>query len=51
MENEKEPLIGSEHVAFELSTSRRNANYIKDQEDFTPVMWIGRQSRVDHQAS
>jgi hypothetical protein len=50
MNNQKEPTLGSEHVAFDLSTTRRNANYIKDQEDFPPVMWIGRQWRVDREA-
>jgi hypothetical protein len=50
MNNQNKPSIGSEHVAFDLSTSRRNANYIKDQEDFPPVMWIGRQWRVDREA-
>jgi hypothetical protein len=50
MNNQKEPSIGSEQVAFDLSTSRRNANCIKDQKDFPPVMWIGRQWRVDREA-
>ena len=50
MHNQKEPSIGSEQVAFDLSTTRRNANYIKDQDGFPPVMWIGRQWRVDREA-
>jgi hypothetical protein len=50
MNNQSEPSIGSEHVAFDLSTSRRNANYIKDQEGFPPIMWIGRQWRVNRDA-
>ena len=50
MNYQKEPSIGSVQVAFDLSTSRRNANYLKDQEGFPPVMWIGRQWRVDREA-
>jgi hypothetical protein len=50
MNNQKEPTFGSEHVAYDLNTSRRNANYIKDQEDFPPIMWVGRQWRVDREA-
>jgi hypothetical protein len=50
MKNEKKPSIGSEYVAYDLNTSRRNANHIKDQEDFPPIMWVGRQWRVDPEA-
>lgn len=50
MNNQKEPSIGSEQVAFDLNTTRRYANYIKDQEDFPPIMWVGRQWRVEREA-
>lgn len=50
MNNHKQPDPGSEHVAHDLTCTRRYANFLKDQEGFPPVYWIGRQWRVDREA-
>ncbi len=50
MEIHKQSKIGSQYIADDLGITRRTANHIKDQESFPPVMWIGRQWRVDYEA-
>ena len=42
--------VGSQFVAGDLGITRRTANYIKNQEGFPPLMWVGRQWRVDRDA-
>ena len=37
-------------MAGDLGITRRTANYIKNQEGFPPLMWVGRQWRVDRDA-
>lgn len=50
MEIQKQSDVGSQYMAGDLGITRRTANHIKDQDDFPPVMWIGRQWRVDREA-
>ena len=42
--------VGSQFIAGDLGITRRTANYLKNQEDFPPLMWVGRQWRVDRDA-
>jgi hypothetical protein len=42
--------VGSQFISSDLGITRRTANYIKNQEGFPPLMWVGRQWRVDRDA-
>ena len=50
MEIQKQSNVGSQFMAGDLGITRRTANYIKNQEDFPPLMWVGRQWRVNRDA-
>jgi len=42
--------VGSQFISSDLGITRRTANYIKNQEGFPPLLWVGRQWRVDRDA-
>jgi hypothetical protein len=50
METQNQSSVGSQFMAGDLGITRRTANYIKNQEAFPPLMWVGRQWRVDREA-
>lgn len=50
MEIQKQSNVGSQFMAGDLGITRRTANYIKNQEGFPSLMWVGRQWRVDREA-
>jgi len=50
MEKQNQSSVGSQFIAGDLGVTRRTANYIKNQEGFPPLMWVGRQWRVDRDA-
>ena len=37
-------------MAGDLGITRRTANYLKNQEGFPPLMWVGRQWRIERDA-
>jgi hypothetical protein len=47
MAQHQESNIGSEFISADLGITRRTANYLKDTEEFPPIMWIGRTWRVN----
>jgi len=50
MEKQNQSSVGSQFIAGDLGVTRRTANYIKNQEGFPPLMWVGRQWRVNRDA-
>lgn len=50
METYNQSNVGSQFIAGDLGITRRTANYLKNQEGFPPLMWVGRQWRVDRDA-
>lgn len=50
MEKPKQSSVGSHFMSGDLGITRRTANYIKDQEGFPALMWIGRQWRIERDA-
>ena len=50
MEIQNQSSVGSQFMAGDLGITRRTANYIKNQEGFPPLMWVGRQWRVNRDA-
>jgi hypothetical protein len=50
MEIQNQSNVGSQFISSDLGITRRTANYIKNQEGFPPLMWVGRQWRVDRDA-
>jgi len=50
MEIQNQSNVGSQFMSGDLGITRRTANYIKNQEGFPPLMWVGRQWRVDRDA-
>ena len=50
MEMQNQSSVGSQFMAGDLGITRRTANYIKNQEGFPPLMWVGRQWRVERDA-
>ena len=50
MEIQNQSNVGSQFMAGDLGITRRTANYIKNQEGFPPLMWVGRQWRVNRDA-
>jgi hypothetical protein len=50
MEKQNQSSVGSQFIAGDLGVTRRTVNYIKNQEGFPPLMWVGRQWRVNRDA-
>jgi hypothetical protein len=50
MDIQNQSSVGSQFMAGDLGITRRTANYIKNQEGFPPLMWVGRQWRVNRAA-
>jgi len=50
MFNPDQNCVGSKFLAIDLGISTRLANKLRKSADFPPVMWIGREWRVDREA-